>query len=378
MKNQIYLTHLFLLVLPLLFFTGCSGNKSLSVNYLKEGKLTSVIIPLDFIDESGNIISPYIDTVIFTYLDSLCFEDMNPDRQTVHSTPAALNFKQKIKPYSPEYYMAYTVHNVIKAIEYYNGLFDNKIDFNYQTGHKSLEVSIGDVPFLTTPKTFVIEEGSNPSPSLFFHEVGYRAFWYIESGLGVKFGGLSYIHMGLLEYYTVSLNDSPTVGEDALPSKTIRNASWIYSYPVADSLSVGYLFKLLKESYPGQIQDSTSNIARYYNTAMTGYKDYMHIVDNHRGGMIITSTLWRIRQQLGQDKTDRLVTRTILNLNSDMAQRDNFYRPSPEEVLPERIEWYDLLYGLMRQDKELYEGKNSEIIIDEFAKTGFNVDKIKI
>jgi hypothetical protein len=92
--------------------------------------------------------------------------------------------------------------------------------------------------------------------------------------------------------------------------------------------------------------------------------------------MILTSTLWRIREQMGQEDTDRLIAQTIMNLNTCMDKRNDFYTADINS-LPDRIEWYDVFYGLIQKDKELYGGKDIQTIAAEFAKTGYSVDLIK-
>ncbi len=304
------------LLLGLSIFGACTSGHRLGVRYLDRGRLRTETIPTDFIDARGGIVSPHIRSVKFSRLDSVDFPGNNPDRMKIHSTAIELDFTRPIARYSPEYYTAYTVHHVEKAIAYYNGLFEGRIDFNALEDYRDLEVMFGDVPLFSSPKTFIFEAGSNPSPSLFFHEVGHRAFWYLEGEWPkVRFGGLSYIHMGLLEYFTVSLNDSPVVGEDFLPVKTIRNASWLYPYPAPDSLRLGTTMSLLAESYPEAMRDPQSIVYRYWRATTETYKDFLdRAVDNHRGGMIVTSTLWRIREQLGRALTDRLVAQAILTL----------------------------------------------------------------
>ncbi len=294
------------------------------------------------------------------------------------STPVKLDFTKKIEPYSPEYYSIYTAYYVNKAINYYNTLFNGKIDFNSQAEYKSLKALFADIPLFTTPKEFYFEQGSNPSPSLFYHEVGHRAFWYIEDELGVKFKGLSLIHMGLLEYFTVSLNNSSIVGEDVLPPLLLRNAAFIYNYPPMDSLNLGNTLKLMAESYPDQMKDTTSIIYKIYKVENEFYKDYFHIIDNHRGGMILTSTLWRIRESLGQTVTDMLVAESILSLNNSMDRRNDFYTPDSGEVVPQKIEWYDLYYTLLEKDKEINKGAGYNSIYNEFQKTGYPVEKVKM
>ena len=359
----------------LVFLPGCRRKQvELTVAYLQEGKLQQMAIPLDGIKSKTELSSPYVRQIACSILDSTAYVDNDPDEQVIYSTPTAVDFTKRIRPHSVEYYAIYTVYCIDRVIDYYNSLFDGRIDFNAQQEYRDIGITLGDVPYLTTPDSYIFEKGANPSPSLFYHEIGHRAFWYLEGEMGIRFGGLSYVHMGLLEYFTVSLNDSPVVGEDALPHKMIRSAAWIYSYPPADSLSLEYTMNALKDSYPEQMKDPESNVSNYYHASMSAYRDYMGVIDNHRGGMIVTSTLWRIREQLGRERTDRLVAGTILRLNGFMDQRPSFY-PADEKV-SRRIEWYDLYYGLISMNREWYGGSDEAAFSREFRKTGFPVDKI--
>ena len=367
------------LTISLLLVAGCKPtSRNMEVYYLKDGKLCSENIVLDFIDKDGNICSPYIDALEFSYLDSLSYPDMNPDNAKKYTTLGTVDFSKKITPYSYEYYCAYTIHNIIKVIEYYNRLFDNKIDFNAQKEYKTIEVTMGNCSLLTQPNIYVFEENSNPSPSLFAHEIGHRAFWYLEGALNIKFKGLSIVHVGLLEYFTVSFSDSPIVGEDFLPEKLIRDASQLYAYPLDSSFTMRNYLRLTEESYPKEIKNPESNISKYLSACYAEYDDYIldNVYDNHRGGMVLTSTLWRIREQIGQEKTDKLVAQTVLNLNSYLDQRIDFYQ-STEAPLQNKIDWYDVFYGLILQDRELFDGQNVQVISNEFARTGYLIDKVK-
>ena len=367
------------LTISLLLVAGCKPtSRNMEVYYLKDGKLCSENIVLDFIDKDGNICSPYIDALEFSYLDSLSYPDMNPDNAKKYTTLGTVDFSKKITPYSHEYYCAYTIHNIIKVIEYYNRLFDNKIDFNAQKEYKTIEVTMGNCSLLTQPNIYVFEENSNPSPSLFAHEIGHRAFWYLEGALNIKFKGLSIVHMGLLEYFTVSFSDSPIVGEDFLPEKLIRDASQLYTYPLDSSFTMRNYLRLTEGSYPKEIKNPESNISKYLSACYAEYDDYIldNVYDNHRGGMVLTSTLWRIREQIGQEKTDKLVAQTVLNLNSYLDQRIDFYQ-STEAPLQNKIDWYDVFYGLILQDRELFDGQNVQVISNEFARTGYLIYKVK-
>jgi hypothetical protein len=239
-------------------------------------------------------------------------------------------------------------------------------------------VAFGDVSLFTHPGFYIFKENSNPSPTLFAHEIGHRAFWYLEDPVGVKFNGLSLVHMGLLEYFTVSLYDTPLVGEDCLPAKTVRDASLLYKYPPDSSFNLRQTFKLLEESCPAEIQNPQSNVSKYLSASYAYYGDDIldKYYDNHRGAMILTGTLWRIREQMGQENTDKLIAQTIMNLNVCMDKRNDFYT-SDVNSLPDGIEWCDVFYGLIQKDKELYGGKNIQTIAAEFTKTGYPIDLIK-
>lgn len=365
--------YLLCLTIIVLFITSCTPNtQKVKLVYLRDSKLYTEKIKLDFIDKDGNIYSPYIDSVKFGFLDSVSFKDMNPDRMEIHKTPYILDFSKKIELYSPEYYSVYTVYYINKTIEYYNHLFNGKIDFNSQEWDKKVNILFGDSPFLSNPRTYIFNKYSHPSPSLFAHEIGHRAFWYIEDSLGIKFKGLSITHMGLLEYFTVSFNDSPIVGEDFLPANAYRNAEIIYKYPLDDSFTLRNLLLLLEEYYPVETQNTDSNVSKFIAAFYASYYEYLDkIYDNHRGGMVLASTLWRIRKITGQEITDKLVAETVLNLNTYVDKRIEFI---PSSI--DTIDWFDVFYGLIQKDNELFNGEHIQTIKEEFARTAYPIDYV--
>ena len=356
---------------------GCTSSHKIETSYLKEACLVNEFIDVTEYMKLGTIKNQFIDTVTFGTLDSISYKNNNPNKSTRFKSPINLDFTESIKKYSPEYYALYVSHHVTKAIKFYNDIFKGRLDFNSQKSYKSIEVVFGDVSLFTNPKNYIIRENSNPSPSLFYHEIGHRAFWLLEDKLGIEFNGLSIVHMGLLEYFTVSLNNSFLVGEDVFPSEIVRNASLQYKYPLDESYKLDATFKLLKDSYPKEMMNPNSNIVRYYNACMLHYGEILNKkVDNHRGGMVLTSTLWKIRQQIGQEKTDKLIAETILNLNDYMDIRSEFY--TAKDDLVDKIWWYDLYYGLIDKDKKLNNGKNRGIIKNAFEQTGYPVVKVQL
>jgi hypothetical protein len=368
------------LFIVFLLFVSCSTTNKIDVRIIREGEIEKNSIQIrDLLDSHFQVSNHFIDTISFAVLDSISFKDNNPDRIIVHSTPVSLDFSKKIKTYSPEYYSVSTVYYMTRCMNYYESLFANKIRFNSQIDYKTIKILFGDVPLITSPKNYIYEKRAPFSPSIIYHEIGHRAFWFIESDLGVKFKGLTYIHVGLLEYFTVSLNDSPVVGESGLPENLVRHAEYQYQYPLQDSLFLGHTLKLIKNAYMSQIIDSTNNISKYYNLTQNKYKHLLfQKVDNHRAGLVITSTLWRIRKQIGAEKTDKLIASTILDLNKFMGKRSKFYVADAGENVEDNINWYDLYYGLIDKDKELFKGVDQEIITASFGQTGFPVHKVKI
>lgn len=360
---------------------GCTQKKkTVEIDYIKGGEIYSDTIYLDkLISENGQLQTAYIKQMSFETIDSAYFLDNNPDRLRFNSSPIKLDFTKPIQKYSPEYYTLATAYYVDKSVNYYIRVFNNKINFNMNEEYRNIKVLLGNFGLFTHPNQYILEENQQFSPSIFFHEIGHVAFWTLEDDLGIKFKGLSPLHMGLLEYFTVSQFNYPVVGELVL-MKLKRDATLIYSYPQPDSMKLRRSLELMKESFPlAAMSDTNSIVSKYYQLSMKSYeKNLDWIVDNHRGGLLYTSTLWRIREQLGQEKTDKLVAETILNLNTFMEKRTKFYTPDVGEELKDKIMWYDLLYGLIKKDEALFGGKDKSIIIKEFWKSNFPVDKIKV
>lgn len=364
-----------------LSFTSCTRNK-IAVDYLKDSHKYKESVRIDFISDSGTIVSPYIESIKFGYLDSISFPRGNPDNMEVHISYHPLNFTKRIESYSPEYYAVYTIHNIHRVIKYYNLLFDNKIDFNSQSEYRNIEIIFGNTSLLTTPKTYCFEENSVMSPALFYHEIGHRAFWYLESesGLRINFNGLTIVHMGLLEYFNMSLNNSSIeVEEDPnFPNVFRRDARNKYRYPLDSTYTLRYTFRNLENVYKEEISNPNSSMSKYLSACYNTYDGYIldNYYDNHLGGMVLASTLWRIREEIGQGVTDNLVARTILDLNNYLNMREDYYK-GDNSKLHKGVDWPDVLFGMINKDKKLYNGKNVSIIVDEFSKTGYPVKNIR-
>ncbi len=367
-------------ILLIVFFCSCKKQEAIEVDYVKGGQVYKQKIVLGkLLNDSNEINTDFIRKMSFEKVKSVYLKDNNPDKVRFRTDPLSLDFTKQIVKYSPEYYTLTTAYYVDEAIAYYNHVFDNKIDFKTQDDYRNIKVLLADYALFTHPNQYILKEKQAFSPSIFYHEVGHIAFWTLEEDLKIKFKGLSPMHVGLLEYFTVSLYDYPIVGETVFPEPLLRHADHYHVYPQPDSMKLRRTIELLKESYQEEIADTTTFMSMYYNLSMKQAEKYLDvIVGNHRGGMLYTSTLWRIREQLGKEKTDKLVAQTILALNGYLEQRPAFYSATEGEKLKDKLMWYDLYYGLIQKDKELYGGKNQSIVEKEFRASNFPVERIKL
>lgn len=364
----------------LIIMCGCKMRNTLEVDFIKNGKVLKDTIHIDkLLNDARDIKTSFINNISFEVINSAYLKNNNSEKIRFNSDSIELDFNKPIDKYSPEYYTLATSYYIDKAVRYYKRVFDNKIDFNTQKEYRNIKVLLGDYGLFTQPNQYILAENQIFSPSFFYHEVGHIAFWTLEEDLKIKFKGLSPLHVGLLEYFTVSLFDCQIVGEHVLPKTLLRSANIKCSYPQQDSMKLRRTMHLFEYAYHEQIKDTSTIVSKSYNRSMELYSNYLDvIVDNHRGGMLYTSTLWRIREQLGQEKTDRLVAKTILGLNDFMKQRSSFYQPCKLEKLKGKVMWYDLYYGLLKTDKELFKGMNWKVIEKEFIKSNFPIEKIKI
>ena len=202
-----------LITLTILVLTiGCANqNETIEISFIKGGQSLSEKIDIaPLLNESGTIQTGYIHQLTFENIDSVYFIDNNPDKISFISTPVELDFTSPIKKNSPEYYSIATAYYINKCVRYYNTVFDNNIkfqDYYEYNEYKDIKVLQGDYALFSRPHQYILEDKQLFSPSIFYHEIGHVAFWYLEENLGIKFKGLSPLHVGLMEYFTVSIFD---------------------------------------------------------------------------------------------------------------------------------------------------------------------------
>jgi len=162
-----------------------------------------------------------------------------------------------------------------------------------------------------------------------------------------------------------------------LPGNMYRNADLLHKEPLDDSYTIGNFLRLFEEAYPEEAQNPDSSVSKYLAAFHYSYDDNLDRFDNHRSNMVLASALWRIRKNIGQKKTDKLVAETVLDLNYYFDKRAEFLL-TQEMTTSQRIEWFDVLYGLIQKDKELFNGKNFQLIVHEFTQAGYPVDTINL
>jgi len=139
-----------------------------------------------------------------------------------------------------------------------------------------------------------------------------------------------------------------------------------------------YTFKNIENAYKEKIANQEGSIFKYLSAIYGAYDSFVldNFADNHFGGMVLASALWRIREKIGQETTDLLVAQTIVNLNEYQNMREDYYIGDKSDLYS-GIDWSDVLFGMINKDKEYFDGKNIPIIIDEFSKTGYPVQSVK-
>lgn len=133
----------------------------------------------------------------------------------------------------------------------------------------------------------------------------------------------------------------------------------------------------MEEMYKDDINNPNSDMSKYLWACYNTYNNYIldNYNDNHLGGMVLASTLWRIRAKISQKTTDRIVAQTILDLNQYLKMRGDFYIGDKNKINT-GIDWPEILFGLIDKDLKNHKGNNTKIIIDEFSETGYPVQNI--
>ena len=340
-------------------------------------------ITVDFLSNRGEIQNKQIRSLTVFIFDSLTFRDGNPDKPEMIGSPLELHFVSRddsllIHPYSPEYYALFVAYHTIRSLRYFEQLFPRYLDFQKQLRYADIKIFLGRYAN-STPNEYVFTLGSRPSPSVVYHEIGHRAFWLLQDTLRLGPPG-DILHMGLLEYFTVSLDNYPVVLQGLVPSFLMRDASQNLRYP-DDVISYATFWPLYYQAYKDSFDVAPAykmlydvNVRRMASWDST-YKVAnvaRNVIEAHKSGMIITHPLWEIRSQVGQSDCDQLVSRAMLLIPSLLSKR-NIYLAKTVNNTAGYAQWFDLIHALIVIDRELYRGIHHELIKNAFAKSGFDI-----
>jgi hypothetical protein len=349
-----------------------------------KGQLVEKPISVDFVSDIGSIRHKYINSLTAWKLDSVVFLNDNPDRQQLIGSPIPLEFVHRgdsllLKPRSPESYAIFIAYHTIRALTYFDSLFAGYLDFESQTGFDDIKIFFGRYAN-SSPKEYGFPPGANVSPTLVYHEIGHRAFWLLKDTLRIGEVG-DWLHMGLLEYFTVSLADYPVVLEGLVPRSITRDVSADLKYPAAilsyadswsqyyeayaDSFSAAPMYKQLYDINLRRMAswDSVSKMSDFARK---------HVIEAHKSGLVITHPLWELRSQLGSRKCDQLVKRAMLSLPLLLPKRSE-YLSTGVNAPSDTAQWYDFIYALQVADQELYKGVDLGMIDKAFNQVGFDL-----
>lgn len=183
-------TKLIITVILFLFYS-CSTNikKEYKTLFHGNGKLIEKNIDITSFLTNGQLKNEYFNSINVYRLNSVSFENDNPDKTVFKGTKVILNFD--VNPIvfpnnQPEYYALLTIYHATLCINYYNKLFNNKLDFNSQNNYKDVDIYLGNASFLSDPKDFIFVPNTKPSPTLVYHEIGHRAFWLLEDSMNIN------------------------------------------------------------------------------------------------------------------------------------------------------------------------------------------------
>ena len=348
----------------------------------EHGRLIGKPVSVTFVSGEGVIRNKYINSITVCRFDSIVYHDNNPDRSEIAGTPYPTHIQRSgdsllIAPFSPEYYMMFIGWHSTRALEYYDSLFHGLLDFPGQSGFSDIRILFGHYNN-SSPATYVFSQGVHLSPTLVYHEIGHRAFWQLQDTLHIGPVG-SYVHMGLLEYFTVSLADYPVVLEGLVPAFQVRDASKPDRYPdgflnyadlmtqyyaaYKDSFEVGPAYKRQYEVEMHRI--------RMWDSTMKTQDAARKIIEAHKSGMMITHPLWELRSRIGRDSCDALVVAAMKAYPSLIAQRRE-YLAGDVKPRSDGMEWYDLVNALRVVDRRLYNGSHVDMITSLFTESGFD------
>ncbi|QZE14259.1 hypothetical protein K4L44_17380 [Halosquirtibacter laminarini] len=366
-----------------LVITSCSNTRNIKFEeeVIRNGKIVKEVVDIDFVTYEGGIESQFLNNITCTQLNGLNFRGgtLNGVEMIDKVVPYDLLAKD-IKPGTPTYYTMVTAYHFIKASRYYAKLISDfqTIDHKKYKWDKDIHVSIAEnMPMANNNSRFIFSKKLPVSPSSIYHKVGHRFEKYLKQSNNIVYKQNRYIGIGMMEYFTCSLNNSPKIFEGTMPEIMVRDISKNYLFPIdSDKCSLYTGIMYLKTAYSDVYNDENSSMRKYIDIVLKSEKALKNNIDTHSAACYISHPLWSIRESIGAEKADKLIMHAWILLGKECSVNSTFYTPSKGEKTRENIEWYTVLHALTTADKMDNQGKNIELIRSCFATSNLPVGKV--
>lgn len=372
----------FKIILAALLLSACSNIKKENFveRILKDGVEQTQELKIDFVTKTGEIESPYLNTIRCTKLNSIAFPEGKlknavKDQEIV---PYDL-LKTKIEYGTPTYYTLFTAYHFIKASEYYNNLMKEFVEPKLNEKDKDIIVSMAEnMPIANNNSHFVYSPNHGINPSSVYHKVGHRYEAFLRNHTKAKYKENRYISIGFMEYFTTSLNNSPLIFEGAVPALMVRNVSTKLSYPINRDLHNTYHSILdLKKAYSDTYKNENSTMHLYIDIVMKSKETLEQFLDTHSAGMYISYPLWKIRETIGAKKADHLIMHAWTMLADEAKNNTTFYEANNGENVDDTIDWYTVVHALLKADQIDHNGENKELIRTIFTSINLPVERVQ-
>ncbi|MGB0977614.1 MAG: hypothetical protein ACPGSG_11575 [Prolixibacteraceae bacterium] len=369
-------------ILVALILSACSNIKKqkFTERIIKDGVEYTQEVKIDFVTETGEIDSPYLNSIHCTKLNSISFPENKlqnavKDQEVI---PYDLT-KSDIKSGTASYYAIFTAYHFIQASEYYNNLMKEFVEPNIKDKDKNITVSIADqMPIANNNSHFVYSQKGKISPSPIYHKVGHRYEAFLREYTKAKYQKNRYISIGFMEYFTTSLNNSPLIFEGEVPPLMVRDVSIKLSYPINTEYCNTYRSILdLKEAYSDIYKDENSTMHHYIDIVLKSKETLKYLLDTHSAGMYISYPLWKIRETIGAKKADHLIMHAWTMLADEAKNNTTFYEANNGENVDDTIDWYTVVHALLKADQIDHNGENKELIRTIFTSINLPVERVQ-
>ncbi|MDC1107362.1 hypothetical protein OAT16_11680 [Prolixibacteraceae bacterium] len=370
-----------LVIAIMMSLSGCSKmqEQQFTQEILKDGKIETKTIDIDFVTKDGEILSPHLRSIHCTSLDSLSFPGNTIKNAVKHERTVPYDLlSTDIKKGTPTYFTIFTAYHFIKASKYYCDLMSKHMTPEIKDADKDITVSIADyMPMANNNSRFIFSDKTEINPSSVYHKVGHRFEEFIKTKTNIVYKTNRYIGIGFMEYFTASLNNSPKIFEGFVPEAMVRDISKPAVYPM--DMERNSLYKgitLMKESFMDVYNQEGSAMRQYVDIVLKSENVLKNRLDTHLAALYISYPLWKIRDTIGAEKADLLIMHAWSIVGDQGRKNSTFYSPNNGEEVSDVVNWYTVLHALLAADNMDFNGLNHKIIRNIFASVNYPVDRV--